>query len=52
MKPLPGRATIQTMFFTIPTLMTWTRIVAIPLIVGVYYPVSYTHLTLPTTPYV
>ena len=37
MKPLPGRATIQTMFFTIPTLMTWTRIVAIPLIIGVYY---------------
>ena len=27
----------QRMFFTIPTLMTWTRIVAIPLIVGVYY---------------
>ena len=26
-----------TMFFTIPTIMTWTRIVAIPLIVGVYY---------------
>jgi len=25
------------MFFTIPTLMTWTRIVAIPLIVGVFY---------------
>lgn len=25
------------MFFTIPTLMTWTRILAIPLIVGVYY---------------
>ena len=25
------------MFFTIPTLMTWTRIVAIPLIVAVYY---------------
>ncbi|MGE8319158.1 MAG: CDP-diacylglycerol--glycerol-3-phosphate 3-phosphatidyltransferase [Comamonas sp.] len=25
------------MFFTIPTLMTWTRIVAIPLIIGVYY---------------
>ncbi len=24
-------------FWTIPTLMTWTRIVAIPLIVGVYY---------------
>ena len=28
---------MKTMFFTIPTLMTWTRIVAIPLIVGVYY---------------
>ena len=25
------------MFLTIPTIMTWTRIVAIPLIVGVYY---------------
>ena len=25
------------MFWTIPTLMTWTRIVAIPLIVGVFY---------------
>ena len=25
------------MFFTIPTIMTWTRIVAIPLIIGVYY---------------
>jgi len=25
------------MFMTIPTLMTWTRIVAIPLIVGVFY---------------
>ena len=25
------------MFFTIPTVMTWTRIVAIPLIVGVFY---------------
>jgi CDP-diacylglycerol--glycerol-3-phosphate 3-phosphatidyltransferase len=25
------------MFFTIPTLLTWSRIVAIPLIVGVYY---------------
>jgi cardiolipin synthase (CMP-forming) len=25
------------MFFTIPTILTWTRIVAIPLIVGVYY---------------
>jgi cardiolipin synthase (CMP-forming) len=27
----------QPMFFTIPTIMTWTRIVAIPLIIGVYY---------------
>ena len=27
----------RSMFFTIPTIMTWTRIVAIPLIVGVYY---------------
>ena len=25
------------MFFTLPTIMTWTRIVAIPLIVGVFY---------------
>ncbi|MFZ9440826.1 MAG: CDP-alcohol phosphatidyltransferase family protein, partial [Hylemonella sp.] len=25
------------MFWTIPTLMTWTRIMAIPLIVGVFY---------------
>lgn len=25
------------MFFTIPTLMTWARIIAIPLIVGVFY---------------
>lgn len=25
------------MFLTIPTLMTWTRIVAIPLIVGIFY---------------
>ncbi len=25
------------MFWTIPTIMTWTRIVAIPLIVGVFY---------------
>ena len=31
------RDTIAAMFFTIPTLMTWTRIVAIPLIVGVFY---------------
>jgi CDP-diacylglycerol--glycerol-3-phosphate 3-phosphatidyltransferase len=28
---------MKSMFFTIPTLMTWTRIVAIPLIIGVYY---------------
>ena len=27
----------QAMFLTIPTIMTWTRIVAIPLIVGVFY---------------
>ena len=25
------------MFFTVPTLLTWARIVAIPLIVGVFY---------------
>ena len=25
------------MFLTIPTMMTWTRIIAIPLIVGVFY---------------
>jgi len=25
------------MFFTIPTILTWTRIVAIPLIIGVFY---------------
>ncbi|MDB5893415.1 MAG: CDP-diacylglycerol--glycerol-3-phosphate 3-phosphatidyltransferase [Rhodoferax sp.] len=30
-------ATIASMFWTIPTIMTWTRIVAIPLIVGVFY---------------
>jgi cardiolipin synthase (CMP-forming) len=30
------------MFFTIPTLLTWTRIVAIPLLVGVFYlPITY-----------
>ena len=29
--------TIAAMFFTLPTLLTWTRIVAIPLIVGVFY---------------
>src|SRR5512140_473098 len=32
-----SRARIGTMFFTIPTILTWTRIVAIPLIVGVFY---------------
>ncbi len=31
------RAKIPGMFLTIPTVMTWTRIVAIPLIVGVFY---------------
>ena len=25
------------MFFTIPTLLTWARIIAIPLVVGVFY---------------
>lgn len=33
----PARDTISAMFWTIPTIMTWTRIVAIPLIVGVFY---------------
>ena len=37
MKRLVAHATINNMFFTIPTIMTWTRIVAIPLIIGVYY---------------
>jgi CDP-diacylglycerol--glycerol-3-phosphate 3-phosphatidyltransferase len=32
-----AHAKIGAMFLTIPTLMTWTRIVAIPLIVGVFY---------------
>ena len=27
----------RAMFFTVPTLLTWTRILAIPLIVGVFY---------------
>jgi len=31
------RATIPGMFTTIPTLLTWTRIFAIPLIAGVFY---------------
>ena len=34
---LNPRDTIAAMFFTLPTLLTWTRIVAIPLIVGVFY---------------
>ncbi len=34
---VPARDTISAMFWTIPTIMTWTRIVAIPLIVGVFY---------------
>ena len=25
------------MFFNLPTLLTWARIVSIPLVVGVYY---------------
>ena len=32
-----GSCTIERMFWTLPTVMTWTRIVAIPLIVGVFY---------------
>lgn len=32
-----AHAKIALMFLTIPTVMTWTRIVAIPLIVGVFY---------------
>lgn len=35
--PCKSRDTIAAMFFTVPTLLTWTRIVAIPLIVGVFY---------------
>jgi len=34
------------MFLTIPTIMTWTRILAIPLIVGVFYlPESFASIT-------
>jgi len=38
-KPRLERLSCQNraMFFTIPTILTWTRIVAIPLIVGVFY---------------
>ena len=32
-----GACQNRLMFLTIPTVMTWTRIVAIPLIVGVFY---------------
>jgi cardiolipin synthase len=35
------------MFLTIPTIMTWTRIVAIPLIVGIFY-LPDTMVTLPS----
>jgi cardiolipin synthase (CMP-forming) len=34
---MPAHAKIGGMFLTIPTMLTWTRIVAIPLIVGVFY---------------
>lgn len=39
---MPGRAPVNIghndrMFLTLPTLLTWARIVAIPLIVGVFY---------------
>lgn len=36
-KSLRPHATIEPMFWTIPTLMTWARILAIPLIIGVFY---------------
>ncbi len=36
MSPSSGH-NARTMFFTLPTLLTWARIVAIPAIVGVYY---------------
>lgn len=36
-KDLSGACQNRAMFLTIPTIMTWTRIVAIPLIVGVFY---------------
>jgi len=37
MLPVRGSCQNQVMFLTIPTIMTWTRIVAIPLIVGIFY---------------
>ena len=33
----PPHGTMRRMFFTLPNLLTWARIVAIPLIVGVFY---------------
>ena len=35
--PAQSSCTMVAMFFNLPTLLTWTRIVAIPLIVGVFY---------------
>jgi CDP-diacylglycerol--glycerol-3-phosphate 3-phosphatidyltransferase len=35
--PARSSCTMVAMFFNLPTLLTWTRIVAIPLIVGVFY---------------
>ena len=35
--PRQGMPESGPMFFTVPTLLTWTRIVAIPLLVGVFY---------------
>ena len=38
------------MFFNLPTLLTWARIVAIPLIIGVFYlPVAPATQNLPTS---
>ena len=41
-----------TIFHTILRSMLWILFIEIALLVGILYPVSYTHLTLPTTPYV
>jgi cardiolipin synthase (CMP-forming) len=35
--PLSPLPLLQPMFFNLPTLLTWARIVAIPLVVGVFY---------------
>ena len=35
--PARSSCTMVAMFFNLPTLLTWTRIAAIPLIVGVFY---------------